>query len=84
MIQTTAGKLNISHTGATVTVKGGGASVTGALVSITHKRDLIDDRRMGAAVDDPQVIPGKAWVVVTILPDLELILRPGSIVEVAE
>ncbi|KAA0979897.1 hypothetical protein FQ154_01690 [Paeniglutamicibacter gangotriensis] len=84
MTQTRAGLLTTNHTGKTVTVTGGGATVTGVLLMVSHKRDMIDDRRMGAAVDDPQIVPGRAWTVVTILPDLELILRPDSLVEVAE
>jgi len=79
-----AGALTHEHTGKTVTVTGSGATVTGVLVCVTHKRDMIDDSRMFAAPGDIQYIPGQARTVVTLIPDLDLILNPDSLVEVAE
>lgn len=82
--QILAGALTHEHTGKTVTVKGGGATLTGALLMVSHKRDMIDDSRMFAAPGDTQYVPGQARTVVTLIPDLDLILNPDSIVEVAE
>ncbi len=80
--ETLAGALTLEHTGKTVTVKGGGASVTGVLVSVLHTRQMIDDSSLFAAVDDPQYVPGRASTKVVLIPDLELRLNPDSIVEV--
>lgn len=84
MSQTTAGKLTIEHTGKTVTVTGGGATVTGVLLMVSHKRDMIHDARMFAAPGEVEYVPGQARTVVTLIPDLDLILNPDSTVEVAE
>lgn len=84
MTQTRAGLLTTNHTGKTVTVTGGGATVTGVLLMVSHKQDMIDDARMFAAPGDIQWIPGQARTIVTLIPDLDLILNPDSTVEVAE
>ncbi|EMQ98358.1 hypothetical protein [Paeniglutamicibacter gangotriensis] len=84
MSQTTAGSLTHEHTGKTVTVTGGGATVTGVLLMVSHKRDMIDDSRMFPSPGDIQWVPGQARTVVTLIPDLDLMLNPDSIVEVAE
>lgn len=74
--------LTHEHTGKTVTVKGSGATVTGVLVCVSHKRGMIDERRMFPAPGEAQYVPGQARTVVTLIPDLELILNPDSEVEV--
>lgn len=84
MIKISAGALTLEHTGKTVTVTGGGATVTGVLLMVSHKRDMIDDSRMFAAPGDIQWVPGQARTVVTLIPDIDLILNPDSTVEVTE
>lgn len=74
--------LTLEHTGKTMTVKGCGASVTGVLVGVLHTRQMIDDSRLFAAADAPQLTPGRASTKVMLIPDLELRLNPDSIVEV--
>lgn len=84
MTQILAGALTHEHTGKTVTVTGGGATVTGVLLMVSHKRDMIDDSSMFAAPGAIQWVSGQARTVVTLIPDLDLMLNPDSIVEVAE
>lgn len=84
MTQILAGALTHDHTGKTVTVTGGGATVTGVLLMVYHKRDMIDDRRMFAAPGEVEYVSGQARTIVTLIPDLDLILNPDSTVEVAE
>lgn len=76
------GQLTVEHTGKTVTVTGGGATVTGVLIGVSHKREMIYDPVMFAEPGTPEYVPGQAKTVVTLIPDLELVLNPNSEVEV--
>lgn len=82
MTKLPAGALTNDHTGKTVTVTGGGATVTGVLIEVAHRRDMIHDPRMFAEPGEPEYVPGQATTVVTLIPNLDLVLNPNSEVEV--
>ena len=78
-----ASEVHGGHLGRKVTIRGKDITVEeGTLRSVTHDGDLISEKQMFSS--EPWYAVGSSMVLLTLLPDSKIRLRPTDIVELLD
>lgn len=77
-----ANEVHGGHLGRKVTIRGKDIKVeSGTLQAVNHEADLIIDRPM---FQEPYYVTGAAKVILKLVPDSIVVLRPQDIVEIID